>query len=106
MARIGEIPAIVKDGNSLTSSKAIVARDSYDVRSCDIMLINLLHATEKSIGTISEIAWAWLLNKPMVLVMQEHGNCHEHAFIREMCSHQTTDLDHGISLVKLILLAD
>lgn len=92
--------------HGLATNKAIVSRDSYDVLSCDVMLVNLLGAKEKSIGTVSEIAWAWLSRKPIVLVMEDTGNCHEHGFILEMCGHQTTDLDEGIHIVKKILLPD
>lgn len=92
--------------HGLATNKAIVSRDSYDVLSCDVMLVNLLGAKEKSIGTVSEIAWAWLSRKPIVLVMEDSGNCHEHGFILEMCGHQTTDLDEGINIVKKILLPD
>lgn len=100
------LPASLHGKHGLVTNKAIVSRDSYDVRTCDVMLVNLLGAKEKSIGTVSEIAWAWLLGKPIVLVMEDSGNCHEHGFILEMCGHQTTDLDEGIAIVKQILLPD
>lgn len=88
-------------------NKECVGRDRYDVMSCDCMLVNVLDAKQASIGTITEIAWAYLLQKPIVLVMEDNSvNVHEHGFIQEMITHRTGDLDIGLEHVKSILLPD
>lgn len=97
--------AMGHSADPLSTPKAIVSRDYYDVASSDAILCNLVDATRVSIGTVAEIAWAWQLKKPIVLVMEKELNIHEHAFVREMCTHQTTNLDIAIDLVKLILLS-
>lgn len=82
--------------------KGIVGRDYNDVRNCDLLFANLLDA-KYSIGTISEIAAAHILNKPIVLVM-EQGNIHDHPFITEPAMYWVDDLDKAIELTKLVLL--
>lgn len=100
----GVIDAVVNTQNRNTTNKAIYGRDFNDVITCDAMLVNVLGAKSKSIGTCFEMAWASFLRKPLVLVMENEGNCHEHAFVQEALTHRTNNLDEGIRLVKGILL--
>lgn len=88
----------------ISNPKAIVGRDSYDVISSDVILVNLLEAKRISIGTMFEVAWAWLLRKPIILIMEKDGNIHMHGFVTETCTYWVEDLNQGIELVKLILL--
>lgn len=90
--------------NPLSTAKGIVRRDSYDVRTCNAVLVNVLDAKRVSIGTVCEVAFAYILNKPVVLVMEPEGNIHEHCFITEMCDYWVHDLDHGIEIIQTILL--
>lgn len=82
----------------MSSQRGIFARDTWDVRRCDALLVNLLGATRVSIGTVMEIAQAKELNKPIVLVM-EKGNIHDHAMLREACPFITDDLDVGVDVI-------
>jgi nucleoside 2-deoxyribosyltransferase len=100
------LPSIVKSSNPLTTNKAILNRDKYDVMSCDCVLANLLGAKRVSIGTVAEIAWAHFLQKNIILVMEYEGNVHEHAFVLEMATHRTDNLNEAIQIVKAILLPD
>jgi nucleoside 2-deoxyribosyltransferase len=88
----------------LSTAKGIFNRDRYDVMSCDAMLVNLLGAKRVSIGTMFEMAWAHAWSKPIVLVMENEGNFHEHCFVTESITYRTDNLDAGIALVKSILL--
>jgi len=76
----------------------ILARDSNDVKSCDIVLANFLGATEVSIGSIMEVAWGWLLGKYVVVIM-EKDNPHRHGFIEECASVVVEDLDLALFCV-------
>ena len=67
------------------------------------MFVNLLGATECSIGTISEIAAAHILDKPIVLIM-ETGGIHDHPFVTEPSLYWVDGLDKAIDLTKMILL--
>lgn len=57
----------------LSSPKGLTTRDRFDVRTCDLVLANLLGATRVSIGTVIELAWADLLRTPVVLVSEMIG---------------------------------
>lgn len=79
--------------------RGIRTRDQFDVMRADVILANLLHAKKPSIGTVCEIAWAHLLQKPIVLVMED-GNPHDHGFIRDMANFIVDDLDRAIQIVR------
>lgn len=98
------LPAVVKSKNPSSTSKGIFGRDKYDVMSADCILVNLLNAKIVSIGTMWEMAWANLLQKPIILVMEDEGNVHEHSFVLEGITYRVNNLDEGIELVKLTLL--
>ena len=85
------------------TSKGIVGRDYNDVRTCDLLFVNLLGAQQYSIGTISEIAAAHVLNKPIILLM-EAGNIHDHPFITEPPLYWVDGFDTAIELTKFVLL--
>lgn len=104
---VGELQAVINvKNNPHSTNHAIFRRDKYDVMSCDCVLVNLLGAKRVSIGTCYEMAWADMLQKPLVLVMEETLNFHEHAFVLESATHMTTNLDEGIEVVKTLLLPD
>ena len=88
----------------LSTGKAILARDYYDVSTCDIILVNLLGATTVSIGTVLEIGYAHAHRKPIVLVMEKEGNVHEHPMITEAAGFRVDSLESGLQLCKAILL--
>jgi nucleoside 2-deoxyribosyltransferase len=81
-----------------TTERAVVHRSLYDVRRSDVVLANFLGATERSVGSIVEIAVAYDRNIPVVVVL-EPGNPNDHMFIREMAAVRTETLDDGIEAV-------
>jgi len=93
---------LITDDSAFTV-KGIVGRDYNDVRICDLLFINLLGAKQFSVGTISEIAAAHMLNKPIVLVM-ERWNIHDHPFVTEPPIYWVDNLDKAIALTKGVLL--
>jgi nucleoside 2-deoxyribosyltransferase len=90
------------DNKLLSTSRGITTRDRNDVTRCDAILVNLLGATKPSIGTIMEIAWADMLRKPIVVVM-EPENVHQHAMIKESVGFITDNLDEAVDLVIQLL---
>ena len=88
----------------LSSQRGIFARDSYDCMNCDLILVNLLGASKVSIGTVMEIAWGWAFRKPIILVMEDDANIHEHSMLREACPFRVRTLDEGIHITKALLL--
>lgn len=85
----------------LESAAGIVTRDHWDVSRCDILLVNFLGAKIVSIGSCFEIAWAYERRIPIVIVMEEQGNVHDHCFI-DICSggFRVTSLRAAIELIE------
>ena len=87
--------------DAMVSDALIYARDKHDVLNCDIMLVNLLGATEKSLGTICEVALAEDHNKIVVLVMKKDGTeVHDHPFFRAMKMVWVETLEEAIELIQ------
>ena len=88
----------------LTTSMALTARARHDCQACDLLLVNLAGATEVSIGTCIELGWADAFRKPIVLVMEPHGNVHDHPLVRGVCAFQVATLEEGLNVTRGILL--
>ena len=85
-------------------SRAIMIRDFNDVKQADVLLVNLLGAVKPSLGTIMELAWAYAMQKPAIVVIEESGNPHDnHPMIHEAMGFRVTSLDEGIKAVALVL---
>ncbi len=87
----------------LTQQRGIWCRDHFDVHRCHVMVANLLGAKIVSIGTMFELAWASERKIPVVLIMENEGNIHEHPFVRESVYFRVDNLDEAAELVRLIL---
>lgn len=88
----------------LSNQRGITARDRMDCMTSDALLFNCLGANKPTFGTVMEMGWGDAFRKPMVLVMEEQGNMHDHAMIREVCQFRVPDLDSGLTLVCKLLL--
>ncbi len=86
------------------TSRGIMTRDFNDVRRCDALLVNLRGLAKPSLGTIMELAWAYALQKPAVVVIEAEGNPHDnHPMIHEAMPFRVTTLEDGIDAVAVIL---
>lgn len=86
----------------ISSEDGIMTRDFYDVTRSDALLVNFLGCTRVSIGTVMEIAWAHMLRKPVVVIMEE-TNIHQHSMLRKASSLIVPTLNSGIDLVKRLI---
>ncbi len=86
----------------LSTSRGIMTRDFFDCRNCDIVIANLLNTKIVSIGTVMEIAWAYALQKPLILVLDDN-NLHEHSMIREATGFRVSTIDEAINIANAIL---
>jgi len=91
------------ENHPFATAKGITTRDRNDVRTCDLMLVNLLGATKITIGTMIEIGWADAFRKPIVLVMEE-DNLHSHPILNTCCGFICRTLDEGIECAKIVLM--
>ena len=82
--------------------KAIASRDRFDVGRCDILLVNLLGATEISIGSVGEIFWADAFRKP-IIVVREPNNIHIHAMLDALVGWDLDDIDEAIKVARALL---
>lgn len=87
----------------LCSQRGIMARDFFDCTRADIVVVNLLGATSRSIGTIMEMAWAYAFKIPTVVIMEKEGNLHEHSMLREAISFRVESIEAAKEVVKAIL---
>lgn len=88
----------------LSLPRGVMTRDRYDATRCDVLLVNLLGATDKSIGTIMEIAWADLVRTPIICAIEREGNPHEHMMIDQALGYRVETLDEAIDIVKAVLV--
>ena len=98
-----EIGTINSDGlKSAVPWRGIVDRDFMSVSNADMIVANLSSFGEERppIGTLSELAWAWTMKKPIVLVSGDF-KYFEHPFIKEFCSWIVPDVD---TLLKLKII--
>lgn len=87
----------------LSCGRGIFTRDKFDVYRADLIFANLLGMTRPSIGTIMEITWANALNKPVVVVMEDSGNAHEHPMLKECIGFRLNNLKDAIDITIAVL---
>jgi nucleoside 2-deoxyribosyltransferase len=88
----------------LSTMKAIVTRDRKDCMRSDMVIMYLKGAKAVSIGSVMEVAWADAARVPVVLVMENEGNVHEHGMIAETSGFRCETLEEAIHIVKAVLL--
>lgn len=85
-------------------SRGIMTRDFNDVKRCDALLVNLLGLVKVSAGTVMELGWAYALQKPAVVVIEESGNPHDnHPMIFEAMPFRVTTMDEALDAVAVLL---
>lgn len=70
-----------------------------------MIFVNFLGAKIVSIGTVMEIAWADILRKPTIIVMEE-DNIHYHKMIRGVVGFIVSDIDQAVQIALTTLLPD
>jgi nucleoside 2-deoxyribosyltransferase len=90
-----------------TTRRGIMMRDYFDVCRSTALLVNLLDAPDKSAGTIMELAWAFHLRKPVVVIMEPEGNLHDlHPMLMETYDFRVSTLEAGIETARIIVSAE
>ena len=90
--------------NPLARPSGIIARDRNDVKTCDVVVACFLGAKDRpSMGTCVEFGWADAYRKPLVMVVEDEGNIHLHAFLTEIAGYQTNNLEEAAQIVKCLL---
>lgn len=86
----------------LSLPKSITCRDLYDVKNCDIILMNFSNAKIPSIGSCCELGYAKAFEKP-VITITEDNQIHNHPFINEISSFTVKTLKQGLEICISIL---
>jgi nucleoside 2-deoxyribosyltransferase len=88
--------------NPTSTDKAIMRRDSFDVRRADVIVANLAGAKIVSIGTVMEIGWGYLLGKFVVVVMGNVDQVHSHAFVEQAASIIVETLEDAETVLEVL----
>ena len=86
----------------LSNSRAVATRDRWDVTRADAVVVNVLAATKVSIGTMIEMGWADEARVPVVLVMEEEGNLHDHTIVRHIAGFQVENLLEALDTLRVL----
>ena len=87
----------------LSCPKGVYMRDRWDAMRCDLLVVNLLGARKPSLGSVMEIAWADAVGTPIIVIMEDKGNVHEHILINEACGFRVDTVDKARHLAASIL---
>ena len=101
----------LKDGLSISDeydtvmscSRGIITRDRFDCMRADVLLVYLICAERVSVGTMIELGWADAQRIPVVLVIEDEGNPHDHAMVREIAGFRVNSLAAGLQVISDIL---
>ncbi len=88
------------------TSRGVTGRDGYDVRTCDLLFVNVSGVTQLSGGTAWELGVAWALNKIVVMVADNIGNPYlDHLILSQVAAFTVPTLDEAVEIVKGVLLS-
>lgn len=89
----------------LSNPKAIFNRDSYDIRSCDFIFVNLpkvINDIRPSLGTVWEIGYAAALRKPIILVTDD-PDYFNHPLLSLSSGWIVDTVDKGLDVVRSLV---
>jgi len=87
----------------MSCGKAIVGRDLFDVRRCDMLLVYMANMVKPSIGTFVEMGVAHEAKVPMVVVCPPDSPHATHPFITELASFMAPTLGDGLDVIVKVL---
>jgi len=100
-----EFKASGYEDDPLANNHSIFERDRWMVEQSDIILANLTGATRASIGSMFELAWASILGKYVVVVMEKQ-NVHRHAFVLQAADVIFEDAETAVEYLKRLSLGE
>lgn len=75
-----------------------------DLKRCAVLLVNLLGVKTLSLDTIKAVAWAFAMQKPAVVVIEQQGNPHDlHPLLMAAVPFRVGSLDEAVESVAIIL---
>jgi hypothetical protein len=83
----------------LSNPMAIVTRDYFDVARATAIFVNFLGSTTISIGTVAEMAWAYMMHKPVIVAMEKDSLYAAHPFMLLFARFVERDLESATQLL-------
>lgn len=93
------------EGVVLSSQRGVMTRDFNDCKRADVLIVNFVGADRASLGTAMEIAWAFQNRTPIIAIMEEEGNIHDHAMIREAIGFRVKTIEEAVKIADVVLNA-
>ena len=87
----------------LSTNKAITTRDRHDVKTSDLMIVNLMGVDKVSIGTCIEFGWADAYRVPVIALIEE-DSIHWHGMLREIVGVMATDIEEAANFANVFLI--
>lgn len=87
----------------MSCARGITTRDRFDCMRCAVLMVNFLGAKKVSIGTVMEIAWADSQRIPIICVIEDTDNVHDHPMIRECIGFRVATLDEAVEVAIKVL---
>lgn len=84
----------------LLTEGGIYMRDQAWVRACDVVLANFEGSQKVSQGSLHELGWASILNKPIVAVYDKN---HDHLFNRRCATAICANMEEAIEATLTLL---
>lgn len=88
----------------LSSARGIMTRDYNDCSRSDIVIANFLGAQKVSVGTVMEVAWAYGNKKPIIAIIEDEGNPHDHPMMTEAFGFRVNTLEQAVDIAIVTLL--
>jgi nucleoside 2-deoxyribosyltransferase len=89
--------------HALASDKGIMKRDTNDVRTSAVVLVNFVGATKISRGTDMELMAAYILNIPVVVACPEDSIMLDHPMVRAAVDYRVDTLDDALEVIQTIV---
>lgn len=80
----------------IAHGRAVIERDLQAVRAADLLLANLVGASDPSIGSIGEMFWAYAFNVPIILV-RDAQTIYSHSMLEAMAAIVCEDIDTALA---------
>jgi nucleoside 2-deoxyribosyltransferase len=103
LARYKKLSPHGYDKHPLSTAHGITTRDRMDCTTRNLVIANFLGAKQISAGTCIEFGWADGARVPVIAVMEEKGNPHDHGMINEIAGYRVESLEEALDLAVAIL---
>ena len=89
--------------NEVASQKGITRRDMFDTINATCLFVNLLGAKVASMGTVMELAWAYLEHIPTIVIAEKDNIHAKHVMMQEACTYIVPTIEEGVELARYLL---